>query len=1025
MTLLPESNGWILKIMNLIGCKVQHQNYGIGVIVGQEGKTIRVQFDGQERVREFFYPSNYDTKLTLVDGNADVRPPESRTEGRVPAATGRQDNAAGMHGRSLTPRPGNSGEMSVDGGNSEAGGCSGSSGPQYTRMSPGRRAGMTPEVFYAKYRAALNDEIEEVRTAGRRKVRVTSGVLVKRVKRTEDSFLYYYTFETEEELKYPEDTPVNIWKKDNTQISGSVIGCEDFIIILCVSKHLGTTVEWIDVSAEPWMLLEELGNQLQERLKEPGLIASKLISEGRNCIDYSRHTITTGQEAAIRMALTQPITFVWGPPGTGKTETLAEIAVKYLERGDRVLMLSYSNISVDGAVLRTAKKMKRADKLTPGVVLRYGYPREKDLLEHPYLTSFNLVIRRHPDLLKQQRALKVEQKRTPQKSSRYAEIRLSLNKIRDELEADEKWSVEQARFVATTVSKAVVDRTIREQNFDVVIFDEASMAYIPQIVYAATLAQKHFVCMGDFRQLPPIVQSGKGSALNEDIFEYCGITSSVEMKCHHSWLCMLDTQYRMHPAIADFVGKRMYNGLLKSFGSVRGERQPITDAGPLRGKAVSVVDLSGSMSVCIKTRDESRFNVLSALVAVKLAIEAAENYEVGIITPYRAQARLLHAMIRDAAEQAKGQGQDAQLKSIACATVHQFQGSEKDIIIYDAVDCFRMPYPGMLLTSTQHAQADRLFNVAMTRAKGKFICITNVDYMMDRLPGSLLFHQLLTTHKGTYVDVGKVLSARSASLSAALICYDGKTGRRAFIGDLQSAKKEIYIDIPGGVREEDGGDDAKMSVPAVLKALRKRGVKVTVRAEAKSGLSGSWKSICIENPAAINPVAVVDKETVWFGEPESTAQFVSEGRKLPVRYRPIIRCRGKNMAGVLYSILNFSNTVDRSTVADINEHGGLNTLSFANYVLANVKCSKCGKPMRLQKSRQGRFFLSCTAYPDCSGTQSLDVDRVESYLRMKAHGPYGKTCPKCGRSLEAVRGPYGVYVRCCGIGQHKIKLGEI
>ena len=41
------------------------------------------------------------------------------------------------------------------------------------------------------------------------------------------------------------------------------------------------------------------------------------------------------------------------------------------------------------------------------------------------------------------------------------------------------------------------------------------------------------------------------------------------------------------------------------------------------------------------------------------------------------------------------------------------------------------------------------------------------------------------------------------------------------------------------------------------------------------------------------------------------------------------------MAGVLYSILNLSNTVDRSNAADINEDGALNTLSFANYVLAN------------------------------------------------------------------------------------------
>ena len=53
------------------------------------------------------------------------------------------------------------------------------------------------------------------------------------------------------------------------------------------------------------------------------------------------------------------------------------------------------------------------------------------------------------------------------------------------------------------------------------------MAYIPQIVFSASLARKHFVCMGDFRQLLPIVQSSTKSALNTDIFEYCNIVKAV------------------------------------------------------------------------------------------------------------------------------------------------------------------------------------------------------------------------------------------------------------------------------------------------------------------------------------------------------------------------------------------------------------------------------------------------------------------------------------------------------------------
>ena len=35
-----------------------------------------------------------------------------------------------------------------------------------------------------------------------------------------------------------------------------------------------------------------------------------------------------------------------------------------------------------------------------------------------------------------------------------------------------------------------------------------------------------------------------------------------------------------------------------------------------------------------------------------------------------------------------------QLHKITCATVHQFQGSEQEVVLYDAVDCYRMKYPG-------------------------------------------------------------------------------------------------------------------------------------------------------------------------------------------------------------------------------------------------------------------------------------------------------------------------------------------
>ena len=50
------------------------------------------------------------------------------------------------------------------------------------------------------------------------------------------------------------------------------------------------------------------------------------------------------------------------------------------------------------------------------------------------------------------------------------------------------------------------------------MFDEVSMAYVPQVIAAATLSKGKFLCVGDFRQLAPISQCPEAKLLKTDIF---------------------------------------------------------------------------------------------------------------------------------------------------------------------------------------------------------------------------------------------------------------------------------------------------------------------------------------------------------------------------------------------------------------------------------------------------------------------------------------------------------------------------
>ena len=861
--------------------------------------------------------------------------------------------------------------------------------------------------FCQAYRMALSAEISFIRMTGGKHILLQEG---KRIGRDNGQFVYL--LESEDELNYPEGTPVTIWK-GQSQISGKILNCEAFSVYLISELDLGAEVEMLNISAEACYLLQSVSERLMDLSLEPSEIAQDLICNGLKEIDYRNSDIAKGQETAVRMSLEQPITFVWGPPGTGKTQTLAKIAWAHIDKGERVLMLSYSNVSVDGAILRVTSLK---NDVFPGQLVRYGFPKDKRISEHPYLSSYNLAINNYPDLLKRRTQLQAEKKRLEKNDPKLIQVEKELNEIRRELRAAESQCVRNAKFVATTDSKAIVDKEIRNGAFDVVIFDEASMATIPQIAYAAKLARKNFVCMGDFRQLPPIVQSSKESPLNADIFQYCGITQAVDQGSNHKWLCLLDTQYRMHPEIADFAGRSIYNGLLKSANGMTEKREKTVMAEPFAGRAMEFVDLSGTMSTCIKSSDDSHANVLSAFVTFSLALKAAQTQEVGIITPYHAQSRLLHAMVRDVNEL------EALPHAIKCATVHQFQGSEEDVIVYDAVDCYRLPFPGALIASTAGRYADRLFNVAMTRSKGKFICVANGSFMRNKgMSENLMFMQMLKSYRATAPMIPEIIRLNDDLEKYYFDFVEKENQVDEFIKDLATARREVRIDIP------DSPANSDINTTRIAQALaeaQSRGVKVFVRAESKKNLHPTLKYFAVENHYLTDPIALIDKTVTWFGMPESAACFKIEGRTSAINNRPCIRFWGTHTAKILYGLLEMSQVMDQAKTVEKDAQGNLITDKLSDYVLAHKKCPVCGKPMQLKKSRNQKYFLSCSGYPSCKHTEFVETEFVEEYFYHKGN-KNGMLCPRCGCSLEAKISRYGIYVQCCGGKRHKYGLDEI
>ncbi|WP_190864921.1 AAA domain-containing protein [Actinomadura sp. RB99] len=130
---------------------------------------------------------------------------------------------------------------------------------------------------------------------------------------------------------------------------------------------------------------------LTERLEQLGAGAAAmnltaagwLVGQGKpkigRCADTERfipgfrnRQLNTRQRLAVERALDSELTFVWGPPGTGKTEVVASIVEGCYRQGLRVLFLAPTHVSVDQALLRMCDLLAREPEFESGLVQRAG-----------------------------------------------------------------------------------------------------------------------------------------------------------------------------------------------------------------------------------------------------------------------------------------------------------------------------------------------------------------------------------------------------------------------------------------------------------------------------------------------------------------------------------------------------------------------------------------------------------------------------------------------------------------------------
>jgi DNA replication ATP-dependent helicase Dna2 len=434
-------------------------------------------------------------------------------------------------------------------------------------------------------------------------------------------------------------------------------------------------------------LIEFLFTFLESKRDIPNTLIKYLFLEKNVCPINTNispsffNDLNNSQRSAIQKSLSQKLTFIWGPPGTGKTKTMAALAANLVINKKRVLLTALSNKALDQLFIKTLKLID--NRLKNISVARLGSTMEDEV------KGFS--------------------------RSTFSDYGFMSKK------AGANWSrhVNNANLVAGNFTMIIFPHSANPGSFDYVIADEVSMANIPSILSASYFSTTAFVVGGDPKQLPPIYPDDSeepNKYFQENIFQLAGIIDSNDKRA-----AFLDTQYRMHQEICSLVSDLFYS----NFGGLKtGINFPEVENG--FNSRILFVHSPGKVGMAgasyFQSDDQRRFNPTHSEAIAKIFVYANKKgfapEDIGIIAPYNAQI----VQIKRDLERFSNQN-NINCEQTKVSTVHSFQGQERRLIIMDITDDDTQP--------TNLTSKSELINVALSRAQEQLVIVGNYYYLLN------------------------------------------------------------------------------------------------------------------------------------------------------------------------------------------------------------------------------------------------------------------------------------------------------
>lgn len=826
--------------------------------------------------------------------------------------------------------------------------------------------------FIEQFKNLLDQEIYLANKKYTSSIILKNGIIIKN-----SSDEYVYMFDIKDEFSLIPESQVTVIKQSSL-IKGKVDSILNESVILSFESPL-ERIDRVEIKADTTFLIKTIQKRLYELNKYNNPISFELVEMNKKALINNFEKPEKKIEDGYK---NQSISMLWGPPGTGKTETIKNIAVDCWQRKKKVLILSHTNAAIDEAAIRiyekgdlTLNKKSYWDRLIYGKysIGRFGYTKNDRIEGNPELSIYERVKQEYPELYRLQEAVQnqifvfrqfekelnkeVDDLSEEEKEfleiikDRIADLKQQQATIKTQINMRQEMEALKCQILLTTISQALTRDVFFRNKWDTVIVDEVSICYIPQIVLCAGLSANHFVCVGDFLQLPPITQQNN-TLLTRDIFWFCRITEAVAEHKSHDWLYMLQKQWRMPAQITDFLTKTFYENNLKIVNKKSGDNVPII-----------LADSSNPFNFSISNAEGSKMNVGNALTIMSLIMII--NYKtlkdpkksVGIITPYRNQTRLYSSLIKDLSIEFPD------LRNISVSTVHKFQGSEKHTVYYDLVDNPQVTATGKRNISRMHRNiendsANRLFNVALSRTKEQFILLGNLKLFEEKMSDDLLLYQMIRTITPSKYKIDGFRNNLSV-----------QSAKEEFIKLLKEAKDRIILSMPYIGNDDVFLQRVKMGLYAAMH--NKVDIKIWIPENMKMAFHKKYfsnlESWCFYGAQKeILPIAIID-DVMWYPNPLVFKEHEDN-----------ILCTMLQAPETIDTIINES-VLSCETYQYTNGNE-----KFALYVKENVQCTKCFRKMELKPGWNGRApYLHC---PACGENESVSRQILEEYLYNNGQG---------------------------------------